>query len=167
MNILMETLSKLGFDWQLALVNFINVAIIFLLLKKFLFGKVAAFIEQRKKTIEEGIEHAKQAKTDLEMAEVRVNELLKEATQEANTIIEQAYTDAKTQADAIKAKNVEEIDMLIQEAKRKISAEKETMLVEAKKELAALVIAAVEKVVKTKMDKPQDKIFVEDIIKTL
>lgn len=167
MNILMDTLAKLGFDWKLALVNLVNVTIIFLLLKKFLFAKVFAFIEERKKMIQTGVEHAIQAKTDLEMAEKKVTDILKHAKEEASEIIGKAHDEAKNQAEQIKAKSLQEIEQLIVEAKKKIKAEKDEMMQEAKQEVAEIVILAVEKVLKEKLTAEKDKTFIQNILKTL
>lgn len=84
---IIEELSKIGFDWQVALANTINFLIVFFILKKFVFPPVKKMIEDRQRIINEGLDKAKAAETRLQEIDVIGKNTLKEAKQEASKII--------------------------------------------------------------------------------
>jgi len=86
MNIITSALSALGFDFQVAIANLINFAIIFFLLNKYLFPKIRTVIEERKKTIAEGITNSELAKKQLLTAEQEKSGILERAQEEAREI---------------------------------------------------------------------------------
>ncbi|MBP9761431.1 MAG: F0F1 ATP synthase subunit B [Candidatus Magasanikbacteria bacterium] len=164
---LIEILSKVGFDWRLALLNLVNFLIIFFLLKKFLFTSIGKKLDERKKMIEKGVEDAKKAKTELQMAEQRAQELIDEAKVAANKLLEQAHDQAKQTGDDMKRKAKEEIELLVMQAKKNIDIDKETMRQELKQETVALVLLVAEKILSQKLDSKKDDAYIKDILATL
>jgi len=75
-------LSKLGFDWQVALVNTFNFLIIFVILGKLFFKPIKTAIEKRQKEIQCGIDKAKEA--DIRLKEV--DEINKEKIKETQSL---------------------------------------------------------------------------------
>ena len=86
----MEVLSNIGFDWQVALANFINFLIIFYILKKFVFGPIGKIIQKRNSIIQEGVSKAQQSETELLVAQQKASEEIKAAKSHANQIIADA-----------------------------------------------------------------------------
>jgi F-type H+-transporting ATPase subunit b len=157
MDLIKEILGKLGFDWKLALMNLVNVSIIFFLLKKYLFGVVSKKIEERRELILRGVENATEAKTRLESAEVAAKQIMLDAKQDANAIIAQAVKESSLLADDMRAKAVQNVEMIIAQAKQVIEAEKEQMRQDLRKETAELVMNVVEKVLGKGMTESIDK----------
>jgi F-type H+-transporting ATPase subunit b len=166
MNIL-EILGRLGFDWKLALMNLVNVGILFVLLKRYLFRPVIAMIDERRRVIKDGVDNALQAKTELLMAERRAQELIDDAKVEANKIVEVSHNEAKRVGEQIKTKAKEEIELLIAQAKRNIEIDKKEMKDTLRKETVQIVVLAVEKILSEKLDGKRDTVLIQDILSTL
>src|SRR5690606_24538087 len=86
----------IGFDWQIALANFINFLIIFYILKRFVFGPVKKIVDERQAKIQAGIDKAQQSETELLVAQQKAQQEIKAARSQANQIV----ADAQDQADA-------------------------------------------------------------------
>lgn len=110
---LQEVLGSLGFNVHIALANFFNFLIIFFLLQKFLFKKIAVTLEERRKTIEDGVkkseesEHVllsakKSAEAEVHAAEKKANEIVKSADEKGRKLGESIKADALTLAETIK-----------------------------------------------------------------
>lgn len=161
---LLDILSKVGFDWRLAVMNLFNFLIIFFLLKKFLFGPITKKLDERKEFIAKGVEDARKAKTELQMAERKAQELLDDAKGQANTLLEAAHEQAKQQGEKMKAKAKEEIELLIAQAKKNIATDKAEMKEELRKETVLLVVHVVEKLLGEKMDSKKNEAYIQDML---
>lgn len=164
---ILEILGKLGFDWKLALMNLVNVALLFWLLKKYLFGPVVKMLDERRNVIKDGVDNAKKAETDLMMAQRKAQELIDEAKVESNKIIEHAHAAAQETGEHMKEKARNEIELLIAQAKKNIEIDKKEMQEQLRKETVDLVVLAVEKIIAAKLDSKQDQQMVKDILATL
>lgn len=142
-------LSKIGFDIEVALANFVNFLIIFLLFKIFLFKPIQKIIDKRKEEINLSLQHASQAQISLNSAKEESDQLIQEARQKANTIL----SEAKNHADEIATKSMEEgkniVAQMKERAEKDIAEEKTAMKEEVEKEMTHLVSSLAEKVVKS------------------
>lgn len=142
-------LAKIGFDIEVALANFINFLIIFLLFKIFLFKPIQKIIDKRKEEINLSLQQASQAQVSLNSAKEESEQLIKEARQKANTIL----VEAKSHADEITSKSVDEAKNIVSQmrdrAEKDIAQEKTAMKEEVEKEMTHLVSSLAEKVVKS------------------
>ncbi len=145
---MLEILGKIGFDWQVALANFINFVIIFFILKKFAFEPIKKIITERQKKIEEGLDNATQAETNLMLAEEIKNKKVEEAKTKSNQIIGQAQEksndlllEGKKEAQKVKDKIIAEGELVAKETKDRVQKEVE-------REMSAMIINGVEKVLK-------------------
>lgn len=116
-----EILGKIGFDWQVAVVNLVGFLIIYWLLAKYAFGPISSAIKKRQAVIDKGLEDATKAETELQMAKQKADGIEKTARSEANTLL-------------VKAK--ENGDKIIESAKQEAENEKTNILDNAKKQIA-------------------------------
>ncbi len=96
----MQLFKDFGFDPTFFFAQIINFLIIAAIFKKFLYKPVLKVLADRKKTIEKGISDAAKAASDLEHAELKKQEIIKEATLASEKIIE----DTKNVAAELKVK---------------------------------------------------------------
>ena len=87
MDKILSILGSVGFNWHVALANFINFLIILFILNKFFFGKLGKTISDRKAIIEKGLSDATDAAKALASAEEKKKELIHEAKKEGETDI--------------------------------------------------------------------------------
>ena len=142
----------LEFDiWTIAF-SIINILVLFLFLKKFLFGRIQNIMDQRAK------EEAHQLRQQYE-------DTLSGAKQEASTIIANARTAAKEQGNQITEQAQQEASRMIQNAQKEIDAERQNTLAGAQKEIADLALAAAAKLVEGKMDDAENRNLVDAFLK--
>lgn len=158
---MLDILAKVGFDWQVALANFINFVIIFFVLKKFAFGPINKLIKERQEKIALGIENAKKAETELLMAEETGKEKISQAKNEANTII----GDAQKKGDEIVSLSQEEAlivkSSIIKDGEKQIAQKKESMTKELETETANILIDGIEKILKESLTKEQQESYIK------
>lgn len=109
MDQILTILGSVGFNWHVALANFINFLIILFILNKFFFGKLGKVISNRKEIIERGISQASDAEKALAVAEEKKLEIIKEAKKEGHTIVHEAQSQAEALASTIKTEAAQEI----------------------------------------------------------
>ena len=151
MQVLLDILGNIGFDWRVALANLFNFIIIFLLLDKFIFTKVKKSLDERKKAIAEGVEKAQKADTALVMAEEEKKGILKEAQIEANAITADAHNRAK-QTVSQSVKDAErEAKGVLDDAQKSILQKELDSQKRIEKASTEMVISGMEKVLKEDM----------------
>ena len=102
MDQILTILGSVGFNWHVALANFVNFLIILFILNKFFFGKLGKAIDERKSVIERGLAQASDAEKKLMQAEDEKKEIIKGAKKESHAIISEAETQAVLLASEIK-----------------------------------------------------------------
>lgn len=143
-------LSKIGFDLEVALANFVNFLIIFVLFKAFLFKPIQEIISERREKIQHGLAQAAQAEASLESAHEESEKVLKEARQKANTILAEARSHADEIAEKSAAEGKSTVSAMKERAELEIAQEKELMQQEVEKDMTHLVASLAEKVVQEK-----------------
>jgi F-type H+-transporting ATPase subunit b len=160
-------ISSLGINGKAFLFNLITFVIVLMILRRWVFPKLVATLEARRKTLEDSLIQAKETEAALERAEAKAEELLAKARAEADV----AAATAKQTADGIIAKAETEAgvraERIVKEAEARLSQERDRLHQELRKELAALVVTTTEKVLHKKMDEKNDRQLIEDSLKDL
>ena len=141
-----EVLSNIGFDWQVALANFINFLIIFWILKKFVFGPVGKIITERNEKIQTGIDQATQSEAELLVAQQKAEEEIKAARSQANKIVADAQKTADNQIAHAKDKASLEAAAIAEKAHIQLEKNKMKMEKELFEKTAGLVALGVQKI---------------------
>jgi F0F1-type ATP synthase membrane subunit b/b' len=132
MNQILNTLSSVGFNWHVALANFVNFLIILFLLNIFFFKKIGGAIDKRHALIERGLTQAKEAEVLLSAAEEKECELLHAANKKRDELL----MDAKAKGDMIVQSLQEEADAEIRRRKDALSLDESTVLSRTEEEFA-------------------------------
>jgi F-type H+-transporting ATPase subunit b len=148
----MDILAKIGFDWQVALANFVNFLIIFYLLKRFLFGPVAKILAERKKAIAEGLQNAVLASDALDEAKKEGDRIVAEARAHANSIISAGEKEGLS----VRARRVQEAEneaaAILTEAQDRIANERSRLESEIKDKAVAVSILGATTILKEEID---------------
>jgi len=162
-----SVLGTLGINWKLFLAQLVNFAIVLFIFWKWVVKPLGSTLMKRTEKIEEGLKNADQMEEEkrkfdewktAEMKKVRVeaDHILRTTTDTANQIKQDTIVDAQTQASKV-----------LEQAKASIESEKVQMMKEAKTELATLVIAASEKILRTKLDPRKDHELINESMKNV
>lgn len=155
----MDVLKNIGFDWQVALANFINFLLIFLILKRFAFKPIGKIIDERKRIIEESVHKAEQSETELLVAQQKADEMLKTARTEANQIIARAKENGDTLVLQAETTAKGKADEFIEQARKNIEKQKNQMEEELLEKTAHLVVMGVSKILDTDIDAGQNEVL--------
>lgn len=154
----------LKLDWGI-IWPIVNIAVFYLLLRKFLFGPVSAIMEKRKKMIVQDLDRAASEKKQAAELKVQYETALSKAKEEARNIVSDAKERAKNKYQ-IKVKETEsEIVQMKENARNDIEAEKQSALVSLQTEIAGIAFMAASKVVEKEVDKKSNEKILNDFLK--
>lgn len=122
---ILSVLGSLGFNWHVALANFINFIIILFLLNRYFFGKIGKVISNRQEIIKHGLNQAAEAEKALAGAEEKKQELLRAAEIERHDILVDAQAKAEQIGRDLKAETDKEIGKRLQTLETKEASYKE------------------------------------------
>ena len=131
--------------WNL-LFTVINVLILYLLMKKFLFQPVLAVLEKREEMIASHMEEARKNQKEAEELKTDYEAKLQNAREEAQAVVHNARTLAEQEREGILMQAQKESEQLMEHTKGVIAAEKERAQQEVKDEIAALAVLAARKI---------------------
>jgi F-type H+-transporting ATPase subunit b len=136
--------------------TFIGQSIAFLFFlwfcKKYVWPLFAVVLEERKKKIADGLEAAARAQKDLELAQAKSTDQLKEAKVEAAAIIDQANKRASQIVDEAKIQAREEGKRIIAGANAEIEQEVNRAKEALRAQVSAIVVAGAEKILGHSID---------------
>lgn len=131
---------------------------------KYVWPPLMNAIEERQKRIADGLANADRAAKDLELAQAKATEQLREAKATANEIIESAnkrkaqiVEEAKAEADAERAR-------IIAQGKAEIEAERNRVKEELRKQVATLALVGAEKILERSIDQAAHSDIVEKLV---
>lgn len=127
--------------------NIMNLIVLYLLLKKFLFKPVTSIMEKRRQMIEEGFADAEHIRQEALLMKQQYERALQGAKTQSGQILEEARTEAKQEYNRIVQSADTEAGKILKNARETISQEKEKALGEMKSEIADLAMAAAAKIV--------------------
>ena len=153
-------------DFQLSTIVFtiINLLVLYLFLKKFLFGRVNAVLEQREKLIQEQVEAAEAGKTQAQALQDQYEQKLSGAREEAEKIVSDAKVRAQKVYDNQVAQAQAEAKRVQAEAEARIATQRQEMLRGVRREVAQLAVLAASQVARKDLDRETDRAMVEEFL---
>jgi len=158
-----ELITTFHIDWKLMIAQVVNFGLVFLALYFIAAKPLRKLIEDRTLEINIGLDNAKEANFALENANIKKEEIICEAKDNAKNIIIQSQADGKEMIRNAKDQATLEKEEIIKQAK--IDAEKEKKIASdaIQKEVSVLVAESVRKIVDSYVKKGKG----EDIIKAM
>ena len=161
MDQIIEALGNIGFNWQVALANFVNFLIIFWILKKFAFGPMQKKIDERNEIIAGGVDNAKKAEEQLKNAEANYEKQITQAKKDAHSIIAIAQEEKKSIVEKAGSEAEERAAEIVARAEERMESEMQQMKTEFRKYAAELSIQSAERIIGDSLDKTK----ADDVVK--
>lgn len=152
------------FEFWYIVETVINVLILFILLRIFLFKPINKMKADRTRTIQDNLDSAEKAKTEAEELRQQYEESISEAKEKANQIIMKAHEDAETERSAIIRKSQEEAEKIVADADKTIENERKRVLRQAQSEIADLAIEAASKIIGENVDDEKNRKLVDKFL---
>ena len=140
---------------------FVDLLILFVLMKKFLFGPITQMLDDRAQQVSDTLDQADKRLAEAEQQQTAHAAQLASAKQEAAQIIEEARARGQQEYDRL----VAEAQTAVQRLDRRRESERTQMLREAKKEITALVLLTTAKVSRQKLNSDTDRAMIDDFLR--
>ena len=154
----------LKFEFWSILEAALNVLILFVILRIFLFKPVNKIMNERTRSVQDDIDSAKKAREDAEDLKEQYENTISEAKEEAKNIIMKAHEDAESERAAIIKKSHEEAEQIVAEADKTIENERKRIIRQAQSEIADLAIEAASKIVGANVDDEKNRRLVDEFL---
>ncbi|MBE7019888.1 MAG: F0F1 ATP synthase subunit B [Ruminococcaceae bacterium] len=159
-----EFLSFVTIDVWTMIMTWGNLLILFLLMKKFLFGPVKKIMDERQKEIENNLTDAENAKTDAEGLKAEYEEKLKSAKIEADSILTAASRNALLKEEAILKEANEKAADILDKAEKQIAMEKKAALEGIKGEMSEIATSIAAKIIEKDINEKDHEELIEKFI---
>jgi len=160
----MEALNSFGVNWSFFIAQLVNFAILFFLLKRFLYKPILDMLEKRRAEIEAGLAQAKKMAEDAKKFDAEHIILMQKAKKESQTIVENAVQAGEKIRDGIVKDASEKANGILDAAELRLEEEKKKMLGEVRSEVISLASSIAEKILHEKMDGEHDKKFIQGLL---
>ncbi len=135
-----ETLQTLGIQWPKLIAQLINFAIVMFVLWKWAYQPVLRMLELRREKVAEAVTNADKIKAELAATEAKRQEVLAQANDQANKLIQEAReAAAKVQAQETQ-RAVAAAEQIVAKAREATTQDHARMLAELKREVGRLVV---------------------------
>jgi F-type H+-transporting ATPase subunit b len=134
---------------------------------KYVWPPLTKAMQDRQKKISDGLAAAEQSIRDLELAERKVQEILRESKQQSSHIIEEANKRSALIVDDARELAREDGQRLIKQAQDQIQQELVKAKEDLRKQVGMLAIQTAEKILKKTIDTDQHNTLINDAIKEL
>jgi F-type H+-transporting ATPase subunit b len=154
-------LEKLGINLGYLIVQILNFAILFLVLKKWVYTPILGLLEKRRETIAQGLEQARVAAEVRANAEKEAEKIILEAQTKANDIIREASERADVAARETRSAAESEAAKSRENAKAEAEKEKERLLMDVRPQVVTLAISAAQKLIGEVLDEKRQRQLLE------
>lgn len=155
-------MDKLGINLGFLLFQIFNFAVLCILLYAWAYKPILKMLDNRKQKIAQGLEDARIANEARANAEQDAAKILTEAQNKANQVIRESTDRAEAAALEIRAAAEAEATKEREAALAEVQAERDRMLGDLRSQIAALAIAAAEKLVGESLDEKRQHALINE-----
>ncbi|MCI9085035.1 MAG: F0F1 ATP synthase subunit B [Clostridia bacterium] len=151
-------------DMWTMIFTWLNLIILFLLLKKFLFGPVNKILLARAEEIETAYTTAESAKREAAELRGEYEQQIRSAKDEADGIVKSAVSAAKERSESIVNEAQETAQRIAEKSREQIEIDKKNALREARGDIASMAVDVAEKLIGERISDSADDKLIESII---
>ncbi len=155
-------MEGLGINIGYLFVQIFNFGIMFVVLKEWAYKPILKMLEQRRETINKGLEDARVAAEARANAEKEAEKILAEAQAKAGEIVREATARAEQAAKDVRAAAEAEAAKAREAALAEVEAERNRILADLRGQVAALAIAAAQKLVGEALDEKRQHALLQE-----
>lgn len=160
----MQTLDVISVNlWQI-LASLLNLLILLLIVKKFLYNPVKKMLENRQATIDSDYRKAEEAKLEALTDKKAYEEKLSDAKKQADSVIKSAVDIAHSREEEILNEAKQKADAVIKQAESQIALERRKAEEEIKREIVSVSTALTEKMLEREISADDHKKIIDSFI---
>jgi len=142
-----ELISTFHIDWKLMIAQIVNFGLVLAILYWLAAKPLSKLMRDRTKEITDGLENAKKAETEVANANIKKEEIIREAKKDAKLIITNSQSDGKEIVKEAKDKAILEKEEIIKQAKLDAEKEKKNSEDAIRKEASVFITSGIQKMV--------------------
>ena len=155
-------MEGLGLNLGYLFVQIFNFAIIFVVLRAWVYKPILGLLERRRTAIAEGLEDARIAAEARQNAEQEAEVVLADAQAKASQIMRDANERAETQGKEVIAAAEAEAVKKREESLADVESERDRILGEMRGQVGALAIAAAQKLINASLDEGRQRVLIDE-----
>lgn len=155
-------MEALGINLGYLLVQILGISALIVLLTAFIYKPILRVLDQRKARIAKGLEDARQAAIARENADAEAKRILDEARAEASNLRREAVVAAEQAGKDVEAKAREDARAIVAAAQTDAVEERNRILADLRGQVAAISIAAANKLVGASLDEKRQRELITD-----
>lgn len=155
-------MEALGLNLGYLLVQIISFSVLFLILSAWVYKPLVNMLENRREKIQKGLEDARVAAEARENAEAEAEKIMQAKQAEASELVRQATARAQEVEKEMKAEAEKEIAEMKAQARADMEEERNQLLGEVRGQIAALAMAATQKLVGETLDANRQRALIEE-----
>ena len=155
-------MEGLGLNLGYLFVQIFNFAIIFVVLRAWVYKPILGLLERRRTAIAEGLEDARIAAEARQNAEQEAEKVMADAQTNASQIMREANERAETQGKEIIAAAEAEAAKKREESLAEVESERERILGELRGQVGTLAIAAAQKLINASLDEQRQRVLIDE-----
>lgn len=137
------------------------------LLRKYAWQPLLKALEERQKTISAAVEHAREAREQLEKAQANASQLMAQARSEAEAFLVQARNDATVLRQELRDKAAAEAESITKNAEKQIQREAAKAVESIRKEAVDLSVAIASKLIRRQVSAQDQDALLQESLKEI
>jgi F-type H+-transporting ATPase subunit b len=158
-------IGALGIDGKAFIIQLVTFLLAFWVLKRFAFTPIIKLMDERRKTIEDGVLLGEKMKVEEADMQQKVAKALADSRKEADAIISEAQDTAKTAVREAEDKAREKAQSIVDAADERIKADTKRARKQLEGELVSLISDATEAIIGEKVDATKDAALIDKALK--
>ncbi len=159
--------SFVGVNFWTMIFAWINLLILYLVLRKILFNPIKNMIDSRQKEIDDIYKDAEDSRTDAEKMRADYEEKLSAANEESERIVKNAIRKAQLKEEEIIKDAGEEAGRIVKKAGEEAELEKKRILNEIKDEVSGMAIDIASAVIERDVKEDEHKAMIDSFIDSM
>lgn len=155
-------MEALGINGSFLLVQIVNLIIAYVVVAKWIVAPIMGMLEKRRATVAQGLEDAKIAADARANAEKDAEKIVADAQSKAAQVVREATERAEMAARDVKAAAEGEAGKAREKALAEVEEERNRILGDLRGQVAALSIAATQKLVKEALDEKKQRSLIDE-----
>lgn len=160
-------IAALGIDPLAILAQAVTFLLLFWVVKKFALDKIAATLEERRKTIDQGVRLGQKMEAEQAKLEEKIEAELRKTRNQADKIVADAQREAGEVVKSAEVKAAEKVEQMIADAHAKIDEDMVQAKKALEKDILALVASATEVIIEEKLDPKKDESLIQRALNTV
>lgn len=155
-------MEALGLNLPFFLVQVVNLIIMYTVVSKWIVGPISGLLEKRRATIAQGLEDAREAADARANAEKDAEKIMAEAQSKAASLVREATERAEAAGRDVKAAAEADAAKAREKAMAEVEEERGRILGDLRGQVAALSIAATQKLVGQALDEKRQRALIDE-----